>query len=65
MKEIKVKVCFRKLGRLFKDRGLLERERTESWVVALALVVYHLGASFRQTAKVLEGFSIYISHVAT
>lgn len=46
-------IRFCKLGKLFKDRRIIHRERTEIWAIALALVVYHLGVSLRKTALLL------------
>jgi len=59
-----VPVRFYRLGRLFKDRRLIRRERTELWAIALALVLYHLGLSLRKTALLLGAFGVERSHVA-
>jgi len=63
-KESLVPVRFYRLGRLFKDRRLIRRERTELWAIALALVLYHLGLSLRRTALLLRAFGVERSHVA-
>ncbi|MBI1744476.1 IS6 family transposase [Candidatus Acetothermia bacterium] len=58
-------VYFYRLGRLFRQHHpLLQRERTASWAVLLALVLYHLGLSLRRTAQVLQPFGVLVSHVA-
>lgn len=53
-----------KMGQLFKQGHLIQRERTASWAVALALAAYALGLSFRKTAQLLRGLGVPISHVA-
>ena len=63
-KEFPLPVRFHRLGRLFKDRRSIRRERTPVWAIALALVLYHLGLSLRKTALLLEAFGVERSHVA-
>lgn len=57
-------VTFFKMGQLFKWHHVIQREKTESWAVALALAAYALGLSFRKTAQLLGGLGVPISHVA-
>lgn len=59
-----MEVHFDKLGKLFKERGLMERERTPAWIIALALAVYTQGLSLRRTALVLRQLGVRISHVS-
>lgn len=57
-------VTFEKMGQLFKQHHVIEREKTKSWAVALALAAYASGLSFRKTAQLLHGLGVSISHVA-
>lgn len=57
-------VTFFKMGRLFKQHHVIQREKTQSWAVALGLAAYASGLSFRRTAQLLHGMGVSISHVA-
>ena len=58
------RLSFRKLGHLLKVRGLIGKHRVPVWEIALGLVLYQLGLSFRKTAKVLGLLGKGVSHVA-
>ena len=57
-------MSFQKLGHLLKVRGLIGEHRVPVWEIALGLVLYQLGLSFRKTAKVLGLLGKGVSHVA-
>lgn len=52
------------MGELFKQHHIIQREKIQSWAVALALAAYALGLSFRKTAQLLFGLGVPVSHVA-
>ena len=60
----KPRLSFRKLGHLLKVRGLIGKHRVPVWEIALGLVLYQLGLSFRKTAKVSGLLGKGVSHVA-
>ena len=49
----KPRLSFRKLGHLLKAKGIVGKHRVPLWEIALELVLYQLGLSFRKTARVL------------
>ena len=55
---------FQRMGKIFKSRCWIERERTACWAVAMAIMLYHLGLSLRRTALFLSLHRINVSHVA-
>ena len=58
------RLSFQKLGHLLKVRGLIGKHRVPVWEIALGLVLYQLGLSFRKKAKVLGLLGKEVSHVA-
>jgi len=56
-------VTFHKLGRLFRQHGVIQRERTPAWAVALGLAAYAQGLSLRRTALLLAQWGVRVSHV--
>ncbi len=56
-------LSFRKLGHLLKVRGLIGEHRVPVWEIALGLVLYQLGLSFRKRAKVSGLLGKGVSHV--
>jgi transposase-like protein len=52
------------MGRWLKEQGIIQRERTEASLVALALFLYTKGLSTRQVARVLQQLGGKVSHVA-
>ncbi len=57
------RLSFRKLGYLLKAKGIMGKHRVPLWEIALGLVLYQLGLSFRKTAEVLGLFGKGVSHV--
>ena len=57
------RLSFRKLRRLLKAKGIMEKHRVPLWKIALGLVLYQLGLSFRKTARVLGLSGKGVSHV--
>ena len=57
------RLSFRKLRRLLKAKGIMEKHRVPLWEIALGLVLYQLGLSFRKTARVLGLLGKGVSHV--
>jgi len=47
------RLSFRKLRHLLKAKGIVGKHRVSLWEIALGLVLYQLGLSFRKTARVL------------
>ena len=47
------RLSFRKLGHLLKAKGIMGKHRVPLWEIALGLVLYQPGLSFRKTAEVL------------
>ena len=58
------RLSFRKLGHLLKAKGIMGKHRVPLWEIALGLVLYQLGLSFRKTAEVLDLLGKEVSHVA-
>ena len=58
------RLSFQKLGHLLKVRGLIGKHWVPVWEIALGLVLYQLGLSFRKRAKVLGLLGKEVSHVA-
>ena len=58
------RISFRVLGLLLKSRGIVTKNRVPLWEIALGLVLYQLGLSFRRTALVLSRLGKDVSHVA-
>jgi putative transposase len=52
------------MGRWLKEQGIIQRERTDASLIALALFLYTKGLSTRQVARVLRQLGVRISHVA-
>jgi transposase-like protein len=52
------------MGRWLKEQGIIQRERTEASMVALALFLYAKGLSTRQVAQLLRQLGVKVSHVA-
>jgi transposase-like protein len=52
------------MGRWLKEQGIIQRERTDASLIALALFLYTKGLSTRQVACVLQQLEVRISHVA-
>jgi len=59
----KPRLSFRKLGHLLKAKGIVGKHRVPLWEIALELVLYQLGLSFRKTARVLGPFGVHYSEL--
>ncbi len=57
-------IHFYKLGELFKQRAVIQKERTPAWAIALGLALYAQGLSLRRTALTLAQLGVRVSHVA-
>ncbi len=57
------RLSFRKLRRLLKDKGIMGKYHIPLWEIALGLVLYQLGLSFRKKAKALGLLGKGVSHV--
>ena len=57
-------ITFHKLGQLFREHGVIQRERTPAWAIALGLAAYAQGLSLRRTALLLAPWGVRVSHVA-
>ena len=55
---------FQELGHLLKAKGIIGKHRVPLWEIALGLVLYQLGLSFRKTAEVLGLLGKEVGHVA-
>jgi len=58
------RLSFKKLGHLLKAKGIVGKHRVPLWEIALGLVLYQLGLSFRKTAEVLGLLGKEVSRVA-
>ena len=52
------------LGEALEEPNVFKRDRTESFVVELAIVLYNSGVSLRKTERVLGRINVERSHVA-
>jgi len=52
------------MGRWLKEEGIIQRERTDAEMIALALFLYTKGLSTRQVARVLRQLGVKVRHVA-
>jgi len=59
-------MTFHKLGRLFREQGVIQRqrERTPTRAIALGLAAYAQGLKKRRTALLLAQWGVRVSHVA-
>jgi hypothetical protein len=55
-------IHIRKLGRLFRGYFTLQRERTPTWAIALALLLYPSGVSLRRIAAYLSWHGVNRAH---
>ncbi len=51
------------MGQWLKEQGVIQRERTDMKMIALALFLYTKGLSTRQVARVLGQLGVKVSHV--